>query len=123
MRMFRLSNILPAALILALAGSASSQTPVVAPGGVLNGASFDKSGQPVAPGSLISIFGTNLAAASASADSIPLSTSLSNVSVTFNNIAAPMKDVVHSQANGDQINAQIPWNVLAAGTQTGTAQV
>jgi uncharacterized protein (TIGR03437 family) len=89
----------------------------------LNGASFDKSGQPVAPGSLVSIFGTNLSAATASADSIPLSTTLSNVTVTFNGVSAPLKDVVHSDANGDQINAQVPWNVLPAGTSSGSAQV
>jgi uncharacterized protein (TIGR03437 family) len=97
---------------------AAAQTPVVAPGGVLNGASFDKTGQPIPPGALVSIFGTDLAAASASADSVPLSTSLSNVTVTFNGVAAPLKDVVHS-AGGDQINAQVPWEVLT----TGTAQV
>ena len=57
----------------ALACAAFAQTPVVAPGGVLNGASFDKTtGAPVAPGALISIFGTDLSAASLSADSVPL---------------------------------------------------
>jgi uncharacterized protein (TIGR03437 family) len=97
----------------------------VAPGGVLNGASFDKTaGAPVAPGALISIFGTDLAAATASADSIPLSTNLSSVRVTFNGtIDAPLKDVVHSAANGDQINAQVPWEVLTAGSANGTAQL
>jgi len=101
---------------------AVAQTPVIAPGGVLNGASFDKTGQPVPAGALVSIFGSNLAAASASADSVPLSTSLSNVSVTFNGVAAPLKDVVHA-TGGDQINAQVPWEVLPAGTSSGTAQV
>jgi uncharacterized protein (TIGR03437 family) len=100
-----------------------AQTPVIAPGGVLNGASFDKTGQPIPPGALISIFGTGLSAATASADSIPLATTLSAVSVTFNGVAAPMKDVVHSASNGDQINAQVPWEVLPAGTSSGTAQV
>ncbi len=110
-------------LLLALASVllAGAQTPVIAPGGVLNGASFDKTGQPVAPGSLVSIFGTDLAAATASADSVPLSTELSGVSVTFNGVAAPMKDVVH--ASPDQLNTQVPWEVLPAGTRNGTAQV
>src|SRR5205823_9761788 len=39
-----------------------------------------------------------------------------------NGVAAPLKDVVHT-ANGDQINAQVPWEVLLAGMQSGTAQV
>src|SRR5688572_6283712 len=108
--------------LLACAAVGSAQTPVIAPGGVLNGASFDKTGQPVAVGSLVSIFGTDLAAATASANSVPLSTQLSGVTVTFNGTAAPLKDVVHSAA-GDQINAQVPWEALSAGSQSGTAQV
>jgi uncharacterized protein (TIGR03437 family) len=107
--------------ILGCAALASAQTPVIAPGGVLNGASFDKTGQPIPAGALVSIFGTNLAAASASADTVPLSTQLSNVTVTFNGIAAPLKDVVHS-ASSDQINAQVPWETLPSGT-SGSAQV
>jgi uncharacterized protein (TIGR03437 family) len=104
--------------MFAAAASVSAQTPVIAPGGVLNGASFDKTANaPVAPGSLISIFGSNLAAASANADSIPLSTQLSSVTVTFNGVLAPMLAVVHG--TGDQINAQVPWEVVT----TGPAQV
>lgn len=102
---------------------ACAQNPVIATGGVLNGASFDKTGQPIPPGALVSIFGTNLAAASASADTVPLSTTLSNVNVSFNGIAAPLKDVVHGASGGDQINAQVPWEALAAGSTSGTAQV
>src|ERR1044071_7569568 len=105
----------------ALACAAFAQTPVVAPGGVLNGASFDKTtGAPIAPGALVSIFGTDLAAATASADTVPLSTQLSGVTVTFNGVAAPLKDVVHNAASGDQVNAQVPWEVLPAGTASGT---
>jgi uncharacterized protein (TIGR03437 family) len=102
---------------------AGAQTPVIAPGGVLNGASFDKTGQPIPAGALVSIFGTNLSAATASADSVPLSTTLSNVNVSFNGIAAPLKDVVHNATSGDQINAQVPWEVLTSGTGTTSAQV
>ncbi len=76
------------AAILSLGAAAWAQ-PAIATGGVLNGASFTK-GQAVAAGSLVSIFGTNLATTMASASSVPLSTSLGGVSVTFNNIAAPL---------------------------------
>jgi uncharacterized protein (TIGR03437 family) len=107
---------------LGCAAWSTAQTPAIAPGGVLNGASFDKTGQPIPAGSLVSIFGTNLAAASASADTVPLSTQLSGVTVTFNAVPAPLKDVVHSAAS-DQINAQVPWEALPAGTTSGTAQV
>jgi uncharacterized protein (TIGR03437 family) len=108
---------LAALLITACAATALAQTPVVATGGVLNAASF-ATNQGVAPGSLVSIFGTNLATSLAQADTIPLSTSLGNVTVTFNNIPAPLLFVSHSSANGDQINAQLPYAVPA-----GTAQV
>jgi uncharacterized protein (TIGR03437 family) len=84
---------------------------------VLNAASF-ATNQGVAPGSLVSIFGTNLASSLAQADSIPLSTSLGSVSVMFNNTAAPLLFVSHDPVNGDQINAQLPFEV-----GTGTAQL
>ena len=87
--------------------------PSVASGGVLNGASF-ATGQPVAPGSLVSIFGTSLASTSAAATTVPLSTQLGGVSVTFNNIAAPLNYV-----SGGQINAQLPFEL----TGSSTAQV
>jgi uncharacterized protein (TIGR03437 family) len=84
--------------------------PSVASGGVLNGASF-ATGQPVAPGSLVSIFGTDLASTNSAATSVPLSTSLGNVSVTFNNIAAPLNFV-----SAGQINAQVPFELTGAST-------
>jgi uncharacterized protein (TIGR03437 family) len=96
-----------AAMLIMGGAAANAQTPVIAAGGVLNGASFDKSGVPVSPGSLVSIFGTNLSAATASALSVPISTSLSSVSVTFNNVPAPLAFV-----SSDQINAQVPWDIL-----------
>jgi uncharacterized protein (TIGR03437 family) len=101
-------------------GAAFCQTPVIADGGVLNGASFDKTaGAPLAPGALVSIFGSNLAAQLQANDTVPLSTSLAdNVSVTFNGITAGL-DFVSS----GQINAQLPWNVLPAGANSGTATV
>ncbi len=95
--------------IIASAALALAQTPVISNGGIINGASFT-TGQAVAPGSLVSIFGTNLAASTASASSVPLSTTLGNASVTFGNTAAPLLFVSHT-ASGDQINAQVPWEV------------
>jgi uncharacterized protein (TIGR03437 family) len=103
--------------VLILGSAAYAQTPSVAAGGVLNSASFDKA-MPVTPGSLIAIFGSNLAANTTSADTIPLSTQLGNVKVSINGTDAPLVFVSHSAANGDQINAQLPW-----GTAAGSAQV
>ena len=98
-----------ALLALISLGSALAQTPSVAGGGVLNGASFAR-GVVVAPGSIVSIFGTQLAGSLAQGLSIPLSTSIDGVQVTFNGIAAPLYFV-----SGEQINAQLPWNVLGSG--------
>jgi len=86
-----------------------AQTPQVVDGGVLNGASFAK-GQPVAPGSLVSIFGSDLASSTAQYDSVPVSTTLEDVSVKFNNTAAPLTLV-----SGGQINALVPWKILPQG--------
>jgi uncharacterized protein (TIGR03437 family) len=79
-------------------------------------------GQPVAPGSLVAIYGTNFASAMAAADTIPLSTKLADVSVTFNGMAAPMVGIAPGLTIGsqkvDQINAIVPWGVTP-----GTVQV
>ena len=92
--------------------AAYSQTPVIDPNrAALNSATF-ASGQAVAPGSLVSIFGTNLATTTAQADSVPISTSLGNVGVTFNGIKAPISGVFPNPTNGDQINVQLPWEIL-----------
>lgn len=80
--------------------------PQIAPNGVLDGAGFVV-GQPVAIGSAVSIFGSGLAASLLAGDTVPLSTSLNGVQVTFNGIAAPLYFV-----SDRQINAQVPWNVL-----------
>jgi len=120
MRVFLHSVSLAAILILGGALAAYSQTPAVATGGVLNAFSNDKTGQPLAPGSLISIYGTELAASLSQSGSIPLSNSLSGVSVTVNNLPAPLLFV-----SPGQINAQVPWETLALlppGTN-GTTQV
>lgn len=103
-------------------GIAAAQSPQIFDGGVLNGASFQK-GQPVTPGSLITIFGTQLASRTAQADTIPLSTSLGGVTVQFvtgnTTTNAPLlfvtPDNAANQVNS-QINAQVPWNLIPNGT-------
>jgi uncharacterized protein (TIGR03437 family) len=106
---------------LAGAVGGSAQTPVVLDGGVVNGASFGK-GQPVSPGSLVSIFGTGLVSKLASSDTIPLSTSLNGVSVTFADLPpAPLLGIIAGPPGGeDQINAQVPWDI---GSGTGVVNV
>jgi uncharacterized protein (TIGR03437 family) len=96
------------ALLLLLPTAILAQ-PAIADGGILNGASFER-GQPIAPGELISLFGSNLAGSLASASSVPLSTMIDDVFVTVNGVRAPLYLV-----SPGQINAQVPWEVGATG--------
>jgi len=82
-----------------------ANTPRVSTNGVVNLASYQTA---VAPGSLISIFGTNLGSSAAFATT-PLPTILGGTCVTLNNAAIPLE-----LTSSGQINAQIPVN-LAAG--------
>jgi len=114
-----------ALLLFVSAGSAAfAQTPVVSAGGVVNAASSDKTGQPVAPGSLVSIYGSNLVSATASAGSIPLPPDLSGASVTFGSATGPMLSTYHGPTY-DQLNVQIPWEAVAftPPSTTGTVRL
>ena len=115
-------------LLLAVAFVATAQ-PSIFDGGVLNGAGFQK-GQPVTGGSLISIFGSQLASKVASASSIPLSTSLSGVTVTFTNgstvLTSPLLYVQPDDPANQvisQINCQVPWNLVPEGTSATVSVV
>jgi uncharacterized protein (TIGR03437 family) len=94
----------------AVCGSVFAQVPQIATGGVIDAAGFTK-GQAIAPGSLVSIFGSGLSSALAAADTVPLSMSLNGTSVSFNGVLAGLDFV-----SGGQINAQVPWNVVSSGT-------
>ena len=101
---------LPAILFISsLMTTVNGQTPVISKGGVVNGASL-AAGQAVAPGSLVYIFGSKLASGLKTASTVPLSTTLEGVSVTFNHHDAPLNEV-----EAGVINAQIPWEVLPGG--------
>jgi uncharacterized protein (TIGR03437 family) len=73
---------------------------------VLNGASYSGN---IAPGTWVSIFGTRLAASTATANSVPLNTMLGGVMVMFNGIAAPL-----SYVSPTQINAIVPFEIAVA---------
>ena len=87
--------------------------PILFSGGVVNAASFAPAPAPVAPGSLVSIFGIGLAAATTSAAAVPLPTSLSGTQVLMNGIAAPLIFV-----SPGQINAQVPWEISGGSIST-----
>jgi uncharacterized protein (TIGR03437 family) len=66
-------------------------------------------GGQVAPGSLIVIGGSGLAASSASANGLPLPTSLEETCAAINNIPVPLVRV-----SPTQINAQLPYEVVGS---------
>jgi len=96
---------IPTLFGIAVYGQLSTETPTVA--AVTDGAAF--SGDAIAPGSLISIFGSGLAPATYYASNTPLPLSIGDVSVTVNGMSAPVLFV-----SPHQINVQMP-NGVAAG--------
>jgi uncharacterized protein (TIGR03437 family) len=91
-------------LLLAIAATALSQAlPQFTSAGVVNAASY---AQPISPGSIVSIFGTNLANSTATASGIPLPKELGGTSVTVNGIKALLTFV-----SQNQINLQVPSSV------------
>jgi uncharacterized protein (TIGR03437 family) len=84
---------------------------VVASTGVLNSASNGVG--PVAPGSLVTIYGSGLAVTTQTANSTPWGINLGGVSVAVNGAAVPI-----NYAGSGQMNIQLPYE-----TKPGTATV
>jgi minor extracellular serine protease Vpr len=87
------------------------QAPSISEGGVVNGASFAP-GQRVAPGSIISIFGSNLSEGIRGAIRVPLPMALHHVSVSFDHpetgLSLPGRFFFVSPG---QLNVQVPWEL------------
>jgi minor extracellular serine protease Vpr len=85
--------------------------PTIAQNGILNGASFAV-GQPIAPGSYISIFGSNLSDATGFATTVSLPLAIDFATVSFDvpsaNISVPGHLIFVSPS---QINLQVPWEL------------
>jgi uncharacterized protein (TIGR03437 family) len=95
-----------AAATTQIAGSVMpNSVPVVAPNGVA--LPFDSQiGGALAPGTVVSIYGSNLAGLEAQAGSVPLPTTMNGVSVQIGGIQAPLFYV-----SAGQVNAQIPFEL------------
>ena len=91
--------------MLQLAGSvaANTATPIVGVGGVVNAASYAPT---VAPGALISIYGSNFAGATNMAPSVPWPTLLGNTQVLLGGRPMPLYFV-----SNQQIDAVVPYDV------------
>src|ERR1700693_977526 len=86
-----------ALLMATMVTPAQSQVlPQITSAGGVNAASY---AQTISPGSIVSIFGTNLANSIATASGIPLPTELGGSSVTVNGTKAPLFFVSPNQIN------------------------
>lgn len=80
--------------------------PFISSGGIVNAASF-ASGQPLAPGSIVSLFGGKMAAATPQgAASLPLPSTLGGARLTIGGQKVPLY-----YTRDDQINAQVPFEL------------
>ena len=93
---------------------ASPLAPAISPGGAANAASYT-AGAALAPGSIVSVFGSFPLYAPIEASSLPLPPSLVGVSVNAGGFSAPL-----FFAAGGQVNLQVPWE-LAGQSQTTIA--
>jgi uncharacterized protein (TIGR03437 family) len=89
---------------VAVYGESVPDLPAIA--AVTNAGSYSEDA--ISPGSLISIFGSDLAGTTASALAVPLPMSVADTSVTVNGVPAPLL----FESPG-QINAQVPWEIAA----------
>lgn len=83
----------------------AARTPRISPQGVVNAASFAAT---VAPGSLITLFGAEMAGGTNSASAVPLPVMMLNTSVTIAGKNMPLTYV-----SATQINAQVPYDTPA----------
>lgn len=101
------------------AAQTSSPAPTISAAGIVNAASLSRTASAaLAPGSIATIFGENLATTTALAESLPWATSLGGVSVTFAGMPAAILYI-----SPRQVNVQVPWSVLEFGQATRMAPV
>ena len=89
--------------------SAVSQPTIIFQNGAVSAASYAVSPTPVAPGSLLSVFGLGMAGSGGAAGSGSLPTTLGGVTVTIGGFTSPLVSVVPGV--GDQINLQVPFEL------------
>jgi uncharacterized protein (TIGR03437 family) len=91
--------------------SANPSVPVISAGGAVSAASLS-AGAPIAPGSYISIFGSNLAAGSNPAGALPYPTTLGGTQVLLGGEPLPLQ-----YTGTGQINAVVPYDASVNSTQ------
>jgi uncharacterized protein (TIGR03437 family) len=110
--------------ILTSAPTINPSAPVISNNGIVNGAGLPLPPAPVAPGSIVSIYGFKFNSSSGyfaggvGASSLPLPTNINGTKLLINGIAAPLFYV-----DSNLINAQVPWEVGGASKITVQAVV
>jgi uncharacterized protein (TIGR03437 family) len=87
------------------------QPPVLGAGAIVNAASYAKQA-PLAPGSLISVFGSSLAQNQSIASALPLPMSLAGSTILLAGQGAPLL-----YASNGQVNAQVPYGIAVNAAQ------
>jgi len=89
----------------AVLAQGATAAPLLTAGGIVHAASFE-TGVPIAPGSLITLYGSKLADRTGSAAGIPLPSSLNGTEVLLGNRPLPLLFT-----SDGQLNAQVPYDV------------
>jgi uncharacterized protein (TIGR03437 family) len=100
----------PAAAAKIIGQVTPNAAPLLTPNGTLN-VFAPTVGAPVAPGTIVQIYGSNLAGQAAQASTVPLPTNLNQTSVFIGDMLAPLYYV-----SPGQINAQVPFELPAGKT-------
>jgi uncharacterized protein (TIGR03437 family) len=85
--------------------NANAAAPALNAGGIVNAASYGR-GEAVAPGSIVAVFGRNLAQGENHASRLPLDKTLGGATLNIGGIEAPLYF-----SNNGQINAQVPFEL------------
>ena len=102
----------PAATVQILGQVTPNIAPLLTPNGTLNAfAIAAEPGVPIAPGTIVQIYGSHLTAQTTLGWTIPLATSLDQTSVIIGGLLAPLYYV-----SPGQINAQVPFELTAGNT-------
>jgi uncharacterized protein (TIGR03437 family) len=99
----------PTATVQILGQVTPNAAPLLNAGGTLNAfAIAAEPGVPIAPGTIVQIYGSNLTAQTTPGSTIPLATTLGQTSVIIGGLLAPLYFV-----SPGQINAQVPFELTA----------
>ena len=103
---------IPTATVRIAGAVAPNVAPTLNPNGTLNAFAITaEPGVPIAPGTIVQIYGSGLASQTVVGSTIPLTTNLGGTSVIIGGIAAPLYFV-----SAGQMNAQIPFELTAGQT-------